>query len=76
MACRNKFMFPMDFLKTNDVVVLGEPSEVIVFLYLENCGEVGDPTSPLVIQVVRRRPSSGVWTHEFLFNRARCVSGG
>ena len=43
------------------------------FVSLESCEEAGDPISPLVFQVMHRRPPSGIWTHVFLVNRSRCL---
>ena len=58
-------IFPMNFLET-DVVVLCKPREVVVISFPEDCGENGDPISPLVFQETHRRPPSGIWTHVFL----------
>ena len=68
-----QLILPMNFLETDNVVVLGKSNEVVAFSFP---GENRDPTSPLVLQETHRRPSSGIWLHVFLFNRARCISGG
>ena len=50
-----KLILSMNFLNTNDVVVLGKSSEVDVLFSLECCGENRDPRSPLVFQVTHRK---------------------
>ena len=58
-ACRNS-SFPWVLLKTNDVVIPGQPREVNMLLFLERCQEAAEPRSPLVFQEMQRKPSAGM----------------
>ena len=59
----DKLILLVNFLETDDVVVLGESNEVVVvsFFTWKN-GDNGDPMRFLVFHLTHRRPPSGIWT--------------
>ena len=54
---------PMRFLKAYDVILDGQPCEVLCFNSLEIWEEAVDPRSPLVFHETQRKPPAGKWTH-------------